>query len=211
MRVALGWKAHSGWAALVALGGDAREPQLIERLRVELIPPDGSYWAKQPYHAAEGLEPEDAHDVVMRGVASAQRLAAREMRAALERLEKAGHGLCGCGVLVGSGMPAWSTDEILSVHFRMHKAEGELVRGALVAAARACQLALATLPDKSAQGAAAQELGTTRAGLDRLLAALGKAAGAPWGKDQKEAAAAALVALHRAGSARSARSKRDGA
>jgi len=33
-------------------------------------------------------------------------------------------------------MPDWSTDEILAVHFRMHKAEGELFRDALVRAGR---------------------------------------------------------------------------
>jgi hypothetical protein len=101
-------------------------------------------------------------------------------------------------VLVGSGMPAWSTEEILAVHFRMHKAEGELFRDALVAGARACGLALATLPDKSALDAAAKALGITHARLDSAIAGLGKSVGAPWGKDQKEAAAAALVALERA-------------
>ncbi|HEU4431441.1 MAG TPA: hypothetical protein VFT98_21960 [Myxococcota bacterium] len=207
MRVALGWKAHSGWAALVALGGDAREPQLVERSRVELVPPDGHEWAKQPYHAAEGLEPEDARDVVKRGVASAHRIAAREMRAARDRCEKDGHDVCGCGVLIGSGMPAWSTDEILSVHFRMHKAEGELFRNALAEGARAAELRLTTLPDKSALDAAAHALGIPRARLDALLTALGKAAGAPWGKDQKEAGAAALVALTGARPMRAQREK----
>ena len=38
----------------------------------------------------------------------------------------------------------------------------------------------------------------TRARLDARLATLGRSAGPPWGKDQKEAAAAALVALKRA-------------
>ena len=207
MRVALGWKAHSGWAALVALGGDARAPELIERSRVELIPPDGAEWAKQPYHAAEGLEPEDARDVVKRGVASAQRLAAREMKAARERCAKAGHAVCGCGVLIGGGMPSWSTDEILAVHFRMHKAEGELFRDALAQGARACDLALTTLPDKSALESAVRELRATRVWLDDLLAALGKRAGAPWGKDQKEAAAAALVALRGGAGARAKRER----
>jgi hypothetical protein len=36
MRVALGWRAHSGCAARVALGGDGRAPQLVERARVEV-------------------------------------------------------------------------------------------------------------------------------------------------------------------------------
>ena len=42
-------------------------------------------------------------------------------------------------------MPDWSTDEILAVHVRMHKAEGELFRDVLVAGASACDLELTTL------------------------------------------------------------------
>jgi hypothetical protein len=95
-------------------------------------------------------------------------------------------------------MPDWSTDEILAVHVRMHKAEGELFRDVLVAGARACDLELTTLPAKSALDDAARMLRLTRARLDAQLATLGKSAGPPWGKDQKEAAAAALVALKHA-------------
>ena len=98
-------------------------------------------------------------------------------------------------MLVGSGMPGWSTAEILAVHVRMHKAEGELFRNALVEGARACGFELITLPEKAAFDDAARRLGFTSTGLDARIAALGKAAGPPWGQDQKEAAAAALVAL----------------
>jgi hypothetical protein len=38
-------------------------------------------------------------------------------------------------------------------------------------------------------------LGLARTALEAQLVALGKTVGAPWGKDQKEAAAAALAAL----------------
>jgi hypothetical protein len=93
------------------------------------------------------------------------------------------------------GMPDWSTEEILAVHVRMHKAEGELFRDVLVAGARVCDLELTTLREKSALDDAAKMLGLTRARLDAHLVALGKTAGPPWGKDQKEAAAAALAAL----------------
>jgi hypothetical protein len=37
-------------------------------------------------------------------------------------------------------MPDWTTDEILAVHFRMHKAEGVLFQSALVRAAEKCKL-----------------------------------------------------------------------
>ena len=194
MRVALGLKARTGRAALVAVAGDVHEPKLIERSQIRLLP-DGA-WA--PYHAAQGLDPAAARESVKRSIASAHRLAASGIHEAARRFAEAGHELCGCAVLVGTGMPDWSTDEILAVHVRMHKAEGELFRDMLVAGARASDLELTTLPAKSALDDAARMLRLTRARLDAHLATLGKSAGPPWGKDQKEAAAAALVALKRA-------------
>ena len=197
-RVALGFKARTGRAVLVALSGNAREARLIERSQVALLP-EGE-WA--PYHAAEKLEPETAREHVKRSIATAQRLATSAIRGAARRCADAGHELCGCAVLVGTGMPDWTTDEILAVHVRMHKAEGALFRNVLVNGARACGIELTTLPAKSAIDTAAAKLGVTRAQLDTQLATLGKSAGPPWGADQKEAAAAALVVLDHAGSRR---------
>ncbi len=194
MRVAIGLKARTGRALLVAVAGDVHEPQLVERSQMKLLP-EGA-WA--PYHAAEGLDPGDARESVRRSIAAAHRLAASGIREAARRVAEAGHRLCGCAVLVGTGMPNWSTDEILAVHVRMHKAEGELFRDVLVAGARACGLDPTTLPDKSALEDATKRLGLTRARLDARIATLGRSAGPPWGKDQKEAAAAALVALEHA-------------
>jgi hypothetical protein len=110
-------------------------------------------------------------------------------------LRKAGYELAGCGVLVGPGMPKWTTEQILAVHVRMHQAEGELFRDVLVGGTRACGLGLTTLREKSALDDAAAAIGISRARLDAQIEDLGKAAGPPWGKDQKEAAAAALAAL----------------
>ena len=193
MRVAFGVKARTGRAVLVALAGGVDRPQLVERSQMKLLP-DGAF---APYHTAHELAPEDARESVKRSIESAHLLAANGIREAARRFAKAGHELCGCAVLVGTGMPNWSTDEILAVHVRMHKAEGELFRGVLVAGARACDLEPTTIAEKSALDDAARMLGLTRARLDASLAALGKSAGPPWGKDQKEAAAAALVALER--------------
>ena len=193
MRVAIGLKARTGRAVLVTLGGDAYEPRVIERSQIQLLP-EGS-WA--PYHTAKGLDAAAAREHVKRSIASAHDLAASGLRGVARRVTEAGHELCGCAVLVGTGMPNWSTDEILAVHVRMHKAEGELFRDVLVAGARACDMELTTLSDKSALDDASKMLGLGRARLDECLAVLGKSAGPPWGKDQKEAAAAALVALER--------------
>ena len=194
MRVAIGLKARTGRAVLVAIADDQHEPRVIERSQIQLLP-EGA-WA--PYHAAKELDAADAGESIKRSIASAHDLAASGLREAARRLTEAGHEPCGCAVLVGTGMPNWSTDEILAVHVRMHKAEGELFRDVLVAGARACHLELTTLSDKSALDDASRMLGLARSRLDECLATLGRSAGPPWARDQKEAAAAALVALERA-------------
>lgn len=197
MRVSLGLKARTGRAALVAVGG-SDELQVVERSQLRLLP-EGDF---APYHAAQGLAPSAARKSVSRSIASAHHLAADGIRNAAERLTKAGHEVCGCGILMGTGMPPWSTDEILAVHVRMHQAEGELFREVLVAGARACGLIVTSLREKSALDDAAAMLNLARPELEARLAALGKAVGPPWGKDQKEAAAAAIVALSRTAAAR---------
>jgi hypothetical protein len=187
-------KAHSGWAAVVALGRDDGDLRVVDRRRVELAEADAP-WAKQPYHAAEGLNPSEAREVVRRGIEAAQRLARREVQAAVKRAHDAGHEIAACAVLVGEPMPEWSVDEILAVHFRMHKAEGVLFRDALVRAAGACKLRLVAIPEKQLTEHAERTFGAQAKALIRRITALGKSVGPPWGKDQKDSALAALIGL----------------
>ncbi|HKQ98360.1 MAG TPA: hypothetical protein VJV75_10825, partial [Candidatus Polarisedimenticolia bacterium] len=95
--------------------------------------------------------------------------------------------------------PPWSIAEILAVHFRMHKAEGVLWREALATASAACDLQVVPVSEKRLGDEARTVLGTTPAGVQKRLAALGRDIGPPWGKDQKDAALAALIALASAG------------
>ena len=190
MHVALGLKARTGRAILVAIG--ASQPmQVVQRTELKLLP-EGDF---ATYHAAAGLPAAAAQERVARSIASAHRLAEEGIRNAVEALASTGHEICGCGVLIGTGMPPWSTNEILALHVRMHQAEGELFREVLVSGARACGLIPTTLREKAALEEAASKLGLSRKSLETRLVALGKTIGAPWGKDQKDAAAAALVAL----------------
>ena len=90
-------------------------------------------------------------------------------------------------------MPDWRTEEILAVHFRMHKAEGVLFPDALVRGAEACGLRLAAVREKLLWERAEKELAIARSALMKKIAGLGQAAGPPWGKDQKIAALAAMI------------------
>ena len=190
MKVALGFKSHSGWAAMVIVGVAGNGFEVVDRRRIELTD-EGETGAKQPYHAAENLEAKEANRVVASGIESARRVAIRQMREVVSVLKKGGHKIAGCGVLVPEPMPNWTTGEILAVHFRMHKAEGVLFPDSLCQAARECKLPLAAVPEKKLS-----ELAEANPEISPdAIAALGKSIGPPWGKDQKTAAMAAIVAL----------------
>jgi hypothetical protein len=182
MKVAFGWKAHSGWAALVVLGVGDGGFTIVDRRRVELV---DDAWAKQPYHAAKDRQPVAAREVVERGIEGAHRLAVREVQAAVSREQERNNKVAACAVLMAQPMPDWSIEEILAVHFRMHKAEGVLFRDALARAANQCGLRLVAVPEKRLM---------EHSRLLDNVAKLGKAAGPPWGRDQKDAALAAMIA-----------------
>ena len=191
MNVALGLKAHSGWAALVVVGKSDDRFVVVERKRLELVE---EQWAKQPYHAAENMEAAAARNLVRRGVSAAHKIASRELKAAIAHEVKRKNTILACAVLMSSPMPAWTVDEILAVHFRMHKAEGVLFREALLAAANNCGLPTLALPEKSLSSEITDRIETTR-----IINALGKSVGPPWAKDQKDAALAAIIALEKQG------------
>lgn len=195
VKVAFGFKAHSGWAALVALGGRDSDLEVVDRRRIELVEAGDADWARQPYHAAEHRRPAEAREMAKRGVDSARSSAIREVRAAARRAREAGHDVAACAVLVGGPMPSWSVDQILAVHFRMHQAEGILFRNALLNAAAACELPPVEIPEKRLAEDAKSALGRRFDAVLARIAALGRSVGPPWGRDQREAALAAAVAL----------------
>ncbi|HEV7475328.1 MAG TPA: hypothetical protein VGN90_14840 [Pyrinomonadaceae bacterium] len=191
MKVVFGLKAHSGWAALVVVGKHDGDFSVVDRRRLELVTEE---WARQPYHAAEDLQPAAARNVVKRGIEQARRTATRELRAALKRERARENEVTACAVLAGNPMPNWSVEEILAVHFRMHKAEGVLFREVLVHAAKECGLMLVAIPEKHLMKHAESALQTPETALVQTITRIGKTAGPPWGKDQKDAALAAMTA-----------------
>lgn len=192
MKVAFGMKAHSGWAALVVVGTRDGDFTVVDRRRIELVEDE---WAKQPYHAAEDMAAGAARDVVERGIEAAQRIAVREMHSAVRREQERKNEVTACAVLVVRAMPDWSIEEILAVHFRMHKAEGVLFRDALIRATKASGLRLVAIPEKLLTEHAERALGRPVSRLVKQVATLGKFVGPPWGKDQKDATLAAMIAL----------------
>lgn len=194
MQAAFGFKSHSGWAAMVAVGTGDNGAVILDRRRIDLVEP-GDDWAKAPYHSAEHLERREADKVVSDGIRSAYQVAARQMREAVSRMRKMTYAVNACGVLVPAPMPEWSTQQILSVHFRMHKAEGVLFPDALCRAALKCGLRLVAIPEKQLGEIVKISLSTSEEELPEIIERFGRFVGPPWRKDQKNAAIAAMIAL----------------
>jgi hypothetical protein len=193
--LAFGVKAHSGWAALVAVAENGGSLDVALRRRLELT---GEPWHKHPYHAAEDLEAAEAEALIARAIAAAHAHAEQALAAALAERRSAGDEVVACGVLLGAGMPAWSTREIVAVHVRMHKAEGELFREALVRGAERAGLPCIGVREKEVEAVAGEALRLPAAERARRLSDAGRRAGPPWARDQKDAALAAWIALRRA-------------
>jgi hypothetical protein len=193
MRVALGFRAHSGWAALVAAGGTIEAPHVLERARVTIADPEMA-GSRQPYHAAADLPFLMGEELVREAIASSRGLAMQAISAAVRKLHSEGHEVTGCAVLLGSGKALPALEKILASHALIHTAEGEMFRGVLAWAAAQCGLPFTGVAEKALDATLLARIGT-----------LGKAIGPPWAQDQKFATVAALTALHAAGAGKRAK------
>ncbi len=193
-RAALGLRAHSGWAALVVVGGPPHSPEVMHRRRIELADP-GIPGSKQPYHAAEGLPLEKAEELVRRCADAARLLARRALRAVIDELRESGQEVVGCGLLLASGRPATTLAATLASHALIHTAEGELFRNALTHASEQCGLPVTAVKERELFAHGAAQLGVRIDNLQRQLNELGRPIGPPWRQDQKLAALVGWLAL----------------
>jgi hypothetical protein len=193
-KAALAFAPHSGWAALVALAGDARSPDVVLRQRIELI--DGTLdGAAQPYHAAEGRPLVEAKRLIAAFQESAAALADQGLRAALETLRRQGCAPCAAGVLASSGREGASLEQILASHALIHTADGNHFRRALAEASRRCGIPASPAPLKTLLERASRALGQPGPALQARVQALKRQVGPPWTADHKAAALLAWALL----------------
>lgn len=193
--VALGLRAHSGWAALVALAGSPESPVVVDRRRIELA--DAAIvGSKQPYHEAEGRKPREAERLLARCMDSSRALARDGLREVVDELRARDHQVAGCGVLLGSGraLPA-DVHRILASHALIHAAEGEMYRDVLVRAAEHLSLRVTGVRERDILTRASEDTGRPGAELQRRVAEMGRPLGPPWRQDEKLATLAAWVVL----------------
>jgi len=190
---AIGLRAHSGWAALVAVAGSFDKPEVIARRRIITADP-AIRGSKQPFHAAEPLDLAEAKLLIDQCTKSTQRLSRESIQAAIEGLADKLAKAIRCAITTGSGRKLPDLAGILASHALIHTAEGEFFRDALIEAAAQCGLPIHAVKEKELLARAAAEFKLTPEALLRRLAEIGKPLGPPWTQDQKFAALAAWLA-----------------
>ena len=205
-RAAIGFKLHTGWAALVAVAGDPDRIQVLLRRRIELLPPNSSI-SRFVYHAASEMPLAQATELVERGTQAAQEAACLAVTDAVEELSSRGIRIDVCGVLSGSTVVPNDLAAILRSHPLIHSAEGLLFQNAIVSACEGRGLTVVLMREREVWVRAAAAWDITEPGLQKNVAALRKTLGPPWSADYKVATAIALLALKSRASAKTARQR----
>ena len=183
--VTVGFRLHSGWAVFVAVAGDGAALRVLDRGRMELLPPGQPRFV---YHAAAELALPEAE----RLIESVRRTAGSTARTALANA-------IGNLKVTGACMvaePALVPDELAAVlrsHPRIHAAEGALYAGALAWACDRLEIPAIAVRPRDVWIRAAAKAGMPEAGLKAAIDAVRQALGPPWTADHKIATAAALL------------------
>ena len=187
-RAALGFKLHTGWAAVVVAGRTRGHVDVLLRKRIELLPSDGSV-PRFVYHQAAELPLAEARKLVKRTARSAQETAGAALAELLQELRSGAVSIDAAGVTIGSVAVPSDLPAILAAHTLIHSAEGVLFQEAVAGACEARGMEVVRVREKDLW----PKLGAgVRAEVDSLRSLIGP----PWGTDQKTATAAALVSLN---------------
>ena len=193
-QAAVGFRAHSGWAAMVAVCVEKGSPKVLARERVQLVE-TFTYQFRQPYHTAEKMQLEEARRFVKRMEAESERLAHTAIQGLQSGMQQQGIQLTRCSLLLASGRTLPAFEKILASHALIHTADGELFREAISRASERCGLKTARIKERELLDCARQALRAQPAAVLRRVTDLGKPLGSPWSQDEKFATLAAWLAM----------------
>ena len=172
---AIGLRAHSGWAVLVAVADDTP----VFRRRIDMIE-SKAFRANQPYHAAAEMPLADAESFLKRTADECVKRTATAVADALTALAADGYHVRHATILQASGKPLPDLSKILAAHPLIHTAEGVFFREVLQRACRERGLIVAAVKERDIPP-----------DLLAHFAAMAKVLGPPWTMDEKLAASAA--------------------
>jgi hypothetical protein len=198
-KAAVGFRVHSGWAALVAVALEKGAPAVLSRQRLQLVE-TFSFKFRQPFHTAEKMPFEDGSKFISAVRTAGEHIAYRSLHAVQRDLKKLGYRLDRAALLLASGRPLPDLQKILESHALIHTADGELFREVIRHASTRCGLRISCSKERLLLEQCAEAFSLKPAELLRRVTELGRSFGAPWSQDEKFATLAAWLSFGPAGS-----------
>jgi hypothetical protein len=180
---------------MVAVSGPPGSAAIVDRRRLEMMPGNDPESPRFVYHAARKLPLEPAGRLVRESAELSLARAKAAVQAAVEALATREHEVVAGGIVVGNRPLAAPLEAVLESHSLIHAAEGELFRGAIRNALQALGIPVADVRARDLLSRAAAILGVPAGRVAQHLERIGRMAGKPWAKDQKDACLAAVIAL----------------
>jgi len=190
MTVVLGFRPHTYWTAIVALGGTLDAPQVLARHKIVFAGGDERGVYHQAAEAAEGTA-----EALLEKVRAATEANAAAGIAAFLKLLGGDDLRPGIAVVPTGGRRLPALAEIVRVHTLQHAAEGEFYRDVVAAACAQLGLEVRRPVERELIPLACDRLGVGKPELEAQLKAMGAALGPPWSEDQRLAMLAAGLAL----------------
>ena len=185
-----GAEARTGSAAVIVLAGEARD-RILAKNRIVMAT---TFETGAVYHAAQELPLDKAAAHVEKSERRFEELAVQ----AIEKLRKElgpDARWIGGALVSAPARPKVALADIVKAHPRVHAAEGELYKGVVERAMATAGLSVQRIAATDLVARVTEASGLRAPEVERMLAALGKASGPPWTKEQKECALAAWALL----------------
>lgn len=195
LRVALGFRMHSGWGVMVALD---QNHSIVQRDRVELVD-DQMPGGRQPYHYAKELGLQPAESYLMEYIMACDGSARKWLKRTLSNLKTRDYRVAGAGIVLASPRRLPPLSQILAAHPLIHTAEGNLFREVIRRSCESAGIPVLGLPEREIEAQAQRQLGSRVEALKEMIETSGRSLGPPWNSDHKRAATAACLALHEFG------------
>jgi len=198
---ALGFRVHTGWAAMIAVTppGESPLPTILDRRRVEMIFGTDPQERRFTYHAAAKLTLDAAQRFVLETEKIALSRAKEKLAAAIRDLRERGYEVVASGTILGNRPFSSPLEATLRSHSLLHAAEGDLFRQAIIGASEALGVPVTRVPAREIYSEAVKHLAVSLEVLRGRLVELGREVGKPWTQDQKESLLVALLALGKGG------------
>ena len=186
--VSIGFRAKTGRAIAVVLGGTSDEPLVLAKTEITLFDRNIPATA-QPYHAVMDLPWKESEKAARKYTKVIEKIARHTVTSMLNEQAAKGNRVSAVGIV---GSADRDLTKIGNPHIRAHAAEGILFRRVLDLAAEANGLQWRAFSDETLTAGA----GRRSAWLKRKIDELRTRVAAPWRAEEKQAATAAWLVLH---------------